>query len=349
MDENKITDQDSIKEGDYVIENIPIHTMAKDIQTIENPSIKKTLYPEKDDQAKLTPELNNKQKSSPFLNPSEKVIFSDETRPKSNPDYSQINKVIQPKINSISETNSSSASRSLFVVIILLIIIFIGAGTYYFITTQDTALVNPNLEEDLAKPNAVVESATPASSISSEKPNYLVIDVATANPTAIKKALEKNAQAVLASGLQVPIEFIVVDAQNSPISFSDFAAMSNLAFAEKIMAQLEKNFSLFFFNDRGNIGLGLNLKTLDPLLLKNQLSQEEPLLHSQLPPLFLYPQFTPPTTPFQNHTYKNHTIRYQNLISAQKLSIDYAFQEKSLIIATTQLTMEALLDRLSPR
>lgn len=341
--DDKAIHQDLSQEDDYAIENIPVHTMEKDIRTIENPALEKTFYPESSEATLPPQELSTKQKSSPFLNPSENSPITSGNRPKSNPDYAQVNKAIQPKINSISQTNASSSS-SLILAIMVIITLLIGAGSYYFITAQKTANQEQEPVDSTPENKEEVEKVTV---ISATKVNYIVIDIASIDPNIIKKALEKNAQEVMASGAQIPVEFIILDSQNNPIGFSDFAKMAGLTLSEKITSLLEKDFSLFFFNDTNNIGFALNLKTTDPVLLKSQLAQEETFLYQELDILLPYSKFTPPSSPFQSTTYKNHEIRYINLISPQNLSIDYTLQETRLIIATTKLTMESLLDKFS--
>ncbi len=346
IDENNVGHQDLSQEKDYPIENIPIHTMAKDLQEMENPVIKGVPYPEKPVAKINLSELTASQKSSPFLNPTEKTPFADEPKIKSNPDYSQVNKAIQPKLNSIPTPTSSTSSNFIPVVIILLITIFVGAGTYYFITTRKTTPEEISANPGDNKPSEDKPSAT-TTTISADKPNYLSLNTATVDAGMVKKALEKSAQDVIDSGLKTPIEFSVVDQSNNPIEFVDFAKMANITLSAKTMTLLEKDFSLFFFNDNGNAGLALHLKTTDPSLLKNQLSQEESSLHAALATLLPYTEATPPTTPFQTNQYKGNAVRYQNLISPQKLSIDYALQGNNFLLGTTKMTVETLLDKLS--
>lgn len=357
VDKNSPSYQDLSQEKNYTIEDVPIHTMEKDIQEIENPTMKNVFYPEKPAYKTPSPELNDRQKSSPFLNQTEKPLIANEARAKSNPDYSQINKAIQPKLDAAPQIKYSSGSKTFLIATILLIMISIGAGAYYFITTRQTASKNTTADPTAPRTNtsgnpAVAEKKTTGSesnsSINASNPNRIPIDIAIIDAASLKKALEKSAQDVVRSGLKTPIEFILTDKQNSPISFSDFARMSNMTLSEKTLSYLEKDFSLFFFNDSGNPGLGLNLRASDPSMLKGQLSQEESMLAKELAPILPYSEFTVPDSPFQDARYKSYDIRYQNLISPQKLSIDYVIQNKTLLFGTTKATVEAILDKLNP-
>jgi hypothetical protein len=316
--------------------------MEKDIQEIENPSMKKVLYPESSPINKPLPELSERQKSSPFLNSPEKSNFLDENRPKSNQDYAQINKIIQPKLDSKIKMSGSSDSNKIFLLLSFLIIIFFSVGTYYFIATRKTATNNSS--DPIGKNDK--KMVDDQSMINTNNPNYLTIDISDTDPILVKKALEKNIQNITRAGLKTPIEFIAVDMQNNPIAFSDFARISNITLSPEMLSFIEKSFSLFLFDDKGNPGIGLVLGVTDPLLAKNQISQEEPLLHKEFESIFPYSDFPIPTTEFRSAQYKNHAIRYQNLISPQKLSIDYAFQGDRLIFATTQQTIEAIIDKL---
>ncbi|EKE11538.1 MAG: hypothetical protein ACD_15C00064G0012 [uncultured bacterium] len=346
VDENQENNNNLSQEKDYKIEDIIIHTMEKDIQEIENPSMKKTLYPEKSSPENPSLQLNEKQKSSPFLTPPEKSNLSDESRPKSKQDYAQINKIIQPKIDSNIKMSESSGSKKILLLLSFLIIIFVGIGTYYFITTrkspENKIQSSPSL--NIAQENPLEEKDT-ALTISAESPNYLVIDIASIDPVSLKKTLESKIQNIVTAKLKTPIEFTVVDKENNPISFSDFAKMADITLSAEILSSLEKKFSLFLFDDNGNFGVGLVLNTTDPLLANNQISQEETSLYKELASILPYSDFAIPTSPFESTQYKNHTIRYQNLISAQKLSIDYAFQGNKLIITTTKFTIESILDK----
>jgi hypothetical protein len=357
VDKNSPSYQDLSQEKNYTIEDVPIHTMEKDLQEIENPTMKNVFYPEKPAYKTPSPELNDRQKSSPFLSQAEKPMIANEPRAKSNPDYSQINKAIQPKLDAVPQIKYSSGSKTFLIVIILLIMISIGAGAYYFIVTRQTApkstATNPTTPEPNTSNNAAgTEKKTARSDslppINASNPNRLPIDIAAVDAASLKKALDKSAQDVVRSGLKTPIEFILTDKQNNPINFSDFARMANITLSEKTLSFLEKDFSLFFFNDNGNPGLGLNLKISDSSGLKNQLFQEESLLAKELAPILPQSEFTVPDSPFQDAKYKSYDIRYQNLISPQKLSIDYVVQGKSLIFSTTKATVETILDKLNP-
>ena len=80
--------------------------------------------------------------------------------------------------------------------------------------------------------------------------------------------------------------------------------------------------------------------------MKNLLLAEEVNLPDQLSPLFFTTGYQK-NKPFNTNTYKTLEIRFSNIISPEKLSIDYAILENKLLIGTTKATIRALIDKLA--
>jgi hypothetical protein len=148
--------------------------------------------------------------------------------------------------------------------------------------------------------------------------------------------------------LTAPVEFIVTDQQNNPLTFTDFATSFGLKFSSLVMSSLADNFSLYIYNDQGNIRLGLAVDSKNDVSTKARMFNEEPNLVSEISPLFLDTSFTAPkTVSFNSSNYANTQIYYLNLATMQNqpLSIDYTIFNKKLIIGTSKMTLRSILDK----
>lgn len=333
---------------DFKIEDIPINTMAKDLQEIERPTAKIPVQPSP---MRITPiqNLTDKQKSSPFLNSAPKL----ESTPKPTPPPIEKNPLI-------SKDAPSATKGTTFIIIgVILLIAISGIGIYYYPTIrQSVAPTNTTpapestveiatTEQETGASESTPEPSAPVAPIfSTENPNRLQIDLATADAKSIKETLNKNAADIKDSGLTAPVEFIVTDLQNNPISFANFAAMSGIKLPKNVLALLENDFSIYIYNNNSIISIGLIIGSSQKIALQNALLKTEATIGNDLEPLILHSNYKLITTPFGKNTYKDYAIRYQNIISPQELSIDYAVDAKHLLIGTTKATIEVLIDKL---
>jgi hypothetical protein len=114
------------------------------------------------------------------------------------------------------------------------------------------------------------------------------------------------------------------------------------------MSSLADNFSLYIYNDQGNIRLGLAVDSKNDVSTKARMFNEEPNLVSEISPLFLDTSFTAPkAVSFNSSNYANTQIYYLNLATMQNqpLSIDYTIFNKKLIIGTSKMTLRSILDK----
>lgn len=336
--------KDAVQKEALPVEEIPIHTMAKDLKSPVVSASELSAFQERTTAIISNRNMTEKQQSSPFLNP----VEAPATPQKQFSDSNSTTPTLKRGAPVISIQEDPKKGIVFTILILLLIIVVAGAGTYYFILTRKTEA--PASSEELIETSEIIKDEDLESGIkedfSETMPNYLVIDATTLDQTSFKEILREKSEAIISAGATAPIEFILVDQENAPISFADFAKISGIGFSESIMGSLDKNFSLFIINDASNPGIALAIKTLATSNLKNNLLNEEQLLSTQLGPILLS-EFEPSTVPFNNHSYKGQSIRYQNLISPQKLSVDYAITETMLVFATTKLTIESVLDTLS--
>lgn len=333
------------QKNDSTAEEAHIRTMAEDLKDPDGSLAKASISQENYIKKNISQNLTEKQKSSPFLSTPGTPEFS-QKQPMEN---FQKNPVLKTnEAPNIHIDGNSSKGTVLAIIIAFFIILIAGIGTYYFITTRETEVTE--ISEDPIETSEIIKDEELETGIkedfSETMPNYLTIDTATVDQASFKELLSKKAETIMSTGASAPIEFIVTDGQNNPISFSDFAEMTTIGLSKDLMENLNKNFSLFIFNDSSAPGIAIAIETLDTAKIKTNLLRDEPMLSSQLGAILLS-EYEPSVAPFGDHKYKEQAIRYQNLISPQKLAIDYAITETQLIFATTKVTMESIIDRLS--
>jgi len=345
-----VPSKDAIQNNPARIENAPIHTMAQDLQGPAVSAVESISPQEKTKERIISQNMSEKQQGSPFLNSPGTPDFSQKKPSTDAPKNPTLKTSEAPQI-SIKE--DSTKGTIIAIIIAFFIVIIAGFGTYYFMLTRKTDM--PDLAEELPSDpplevSEVIKDEDPVPAIkedfSSINPNYVTIDEDIISQTPLKEILLQKSGEIISSGATTPIEFVITDKQNNPVAFSDFAKISGINLSTKILESLDKEFSLFILNDSSAPGIALAIKTINPTALKNTILKEEAMLSTELGPILL-PEYEPSTNPFGNHTYKGQAVRYQNLISSQKLAVDYALTEKQLIFATTKLTIESVLDKLS--
>jgi len=339
----QIQQQDLNQEKDLKSNDIVVHTMAKDIQRIEHPESAKKPTLETDKDLFTNRHLTEKQKNSPFIKTaSPSMPTSDLKKGSSAQPAPQLStpKSAPKKIEAPKQIIKKGHQSSLIAFIVLLVIIlFASAGIGYFYMTrqQDT---------DIAE-TMPAEIFTPTESeFSSENPNYLPVDIENIDKEQLKQIIKNSSEAVAEAEVIIPIEFIITDLQNNPTTFTLFSQKMGLILPENITSKLTENFSLFIFNDAGNMRLGVSIETLSDTNLVTGLLMEEPSLAKNLESLLLSSEdYEISIIDFSEAIYKDILIRYQNIISPEELSIDYALINNQLVIGTTKATMHALIDK----
>ncbi|MFA7208649.1 MAG: hypothetical protein WC120_00030 [Parcubacteria group bacterium] len=348
QDAVNIQHQNFSQDKDLKIEDVPIHTMAQDIYAIEHPNEKKEVTQESPAKAVAVQNLTEKQKTSPFLNPATK------TAPEK--DLPQPEAEATPELfksDSQENTDTTSKNGTLAILSSILILVIVGAGVYYFLSTQKKNIepAAVALPEPAAPEPAVEQTPAPAPEPAPEfsltNPNYLPVDIENADSSALKNILGGYAQKVQDSGISTSVEFLIVDQKNNPVAFDVFAKKIGLDLSPTIMRNIGGNFSLFFYNDRSDMRLGLSIDSKNDALLKTGLAKEEKLLAQELQPLIIPTgyKFNPVT--FGSGDYNGVAIRYLNASGIANLSVDYAISGKQLIIGTSKMTARAILDHTS--
>jgi hypothetical protein len=363
------------------IENTPIHTMQddKDILEGKKPQIESISFADAHNSSEFKNDSNTISQpdgnaanmagnSSPFLNGASSS--SQKTAPGENKVSPKMTKntYTEPKKYtgdalggslSIQTKKSSVFGKTLFITAIILVVAAFAFGGYYFWNTRVSNNQASITEESEVASNQALPSETASeivteppteitpSQFSQSNPNYLPIDIGTATADSISKLFIEKASEVKDSGSITPVEFIVTDTNNDPVSFSAFNYISGMKLPVNILTSLGDKFSLYFFNDNGNMRMGMATEMKDKDKVTSGMQNEESSLVADLSPLFMGMAIKDTDKIFKNSTYNNFSIRYNNLDDQNLTSLDYNITDKYLVIGTSKQTLRSMLDKIS--
>lgn len=220
------------------------------------------------------------------------------------------------------------------------------AGGYYFWTTRiTTPSPMPDVQPDIIPEPIVIEKEP--EKFSADNPNYLSIDTEKDTVETTRQLILNTALEIKELKIDVPIEFIVVDKNNNPISLPIFAILNGLKFSP-VLDNLEDDFSLFIYSGAGNPRVGLAVNFKDKTKTASAMSAKEKTLVSDVSFLFLGETFQKTKEVFSANNSKSFPIRYINIDANAEgsLSVDYSLTDKQLIIATSKNAMWAILDKI---
>ena len=337
----------SLPDEEFSLENVPVHSMKKDLEMISNPALMHQYSSPPPISSNFNPASSPK--ISPFLERT--TLASPISRPEKVPPS-----LVDEQPSALEETGSSKKFdlKKVFVFsTIFLSLIALGVGSYYFwlvrgksseVVTEEPEIASllPAPVEEPSLPAAIVEPVV----IPPEKPKENIITLSLENSTrlALKESLASQVKALADLPLITPVEIKVQDAKNNPIALQVFAEKTGITFIKDVSAYLGENFRLFVFSDGQQLGLGLVLESKNDTSLIKELLKKEPLLVENLDVLFLEKFTKPVKVSFNSSVYKDFSVRYFNIISQEKLSIDYTAAKNKLLIGTTRKTLAALGD-----
>lgn len=267
--------------------------------------------------------------------------------------------------NSFEQENGGGWSvwgYTLFFIIILLL----GAGGYYLWSSKSEGLsdsfagigklISLNKEDDASNStNSESDSVDTINDLSdnknefSDKANFMVLGDEDSNFEGIGRTIaNKFAEMEKYKGRQ--LEFLVVDKNNKPIIFNDFADKFKITLSSEITGSLASdNFSLFLYQDKNikRIGLVMAIKNKDSL--KTALTKNEKRLIKDFNSLFLYekPDTELISKDFSQSEYNGNFIRYANLNKSLNLSLDYSISGEYLVVATSKDSGRLIVDKIA--
>jgi len=248
----------------------------------------------------------------------------------------------------IPEKSEFGFKKALTLALVIVIMFLLGGGTYYFIISRQTPIqeTQETTQGTQETQPAPPENIKPQPEFSIDKPNYLSIDAENVTELSFRESLKGYAEKIRILGIQTPIEFLITDQNNNnPIPFSNFSQKIGMAFSANINTSLSENFSLFLYNDNGNISSGIVIDSIDENQLAADFKIEEPKLFPEIKPIFLVSEVSDSTKQFANgESYKELKVRFKNIISPTELSIDWAVINAKLYIGTTKQTIRSIYD-----
>ena len=257
-------------------------------------------------------------------------------------------------------SKKSSWRKVFFVLAAMLLSGIFALGGYYFWTTRNldkqASVTTENTENPVSETPAAEtpseEANKPAEEIAQDKfseanPNYFPIDVGTVNANNIIALLTAKATEVKEFKAATPIEFLMTDTNNDPVFFSAFNYISGMGMPMELLTNLGDNFSLFLYNDNGNMRMGVAVELKDKEKIISQMKSNESSLVKDLTPMFLGNPVNGTGKSFKGSAYNAAAIRYLNLDEQNSISVDYTITDKYLVIGTSKQTIRAILDKLS--
>lgn len=321
---------------DQKTENIVIHTMKKDLQNINNPQYFNApdnidfSEPTKPPLSPATPD--SKQRTSPFL--SQNVRQETGLAPAISSENRQKNISPAPMPHT-----PSSWGKLILITCIIFLLFAAGAGGYYFWMNKKSIVVK-------TPESTVVVPQKPTLSL--DKPNYLNIDTST-EKIDLASVIDKYIKEVDEERPTTPVEFMVVDNQNNPVTLNAFLTKCDISLAPDITSNLKDNFSLFIYLDEGqpHVGLAIDSNDLIGTGLKEALANNEPGIVSMMKPIYLSGSSISNDDTFNTSYYGGAEIRFKNIDSVSGLSLDYTIFRDKLTIGTSKMTLRSIIDYLT--
>jgi hypothetical protein len=223
----------------------------------------------------------------------------------------------------------------------------VAGVVYWYMTQSKEEMATPEIvpaPETTIRVTTTEPEPTPVLPFSLTGPNYLSLDTETVTPATFQALLGEKKQLILNAGIVKPVEFLLTDKNNNPVAFSRVAFLMNIDLSQPFLAALAESFSLYLYNDQGQVrqGLALSFGTVDgPTLFAKEREGSFPYAFRS----FLYEGLTVPRdVTFRSGVYKEQAVRFVNIDEASQASFDYALRGTTWMIGTSKETLRALLD-----
>lgn len=348
-------DIESMKRGG----NTPAFPQEKQLATLSNspfrPSSKQPVNPFSEEGEKLfQKEASSTEEMTD--NPFGVISTSKKNMPGKFPSQPITKKGLAPTILGgellISQSQRRKNVFSIGIFVVAIILMISGGAYYYFFMRGEKGGETAPLEEMVpVVPEAVVipQKELP---YALDKPNYLSMSVETVSPLDIKNVLSSASSRIKDASISQPIEFLVTDQNNNPLAFSRFAFLLKLDINPDLLALVDETFSLYAYNDAGNMRLGLDLTLKDASAVISVLSKIEGTLPYAFQALLLEPGITvPKSVVFKSNVYnpsglpgKDFAVRYANIDTVQNISLDYVVAGNHWYLGLSKNTLRAILD-----
>ena len=158
--------------------------------------------------------------------------------------------------------------KFILILLVFFIISLIIFGLYYFWTLNrmdDSSTTTPSTEQNTKSSSAEnpITITSVSEKYSSINPNYLSIDINEASQQEISDEIKNVFFELKETTTATPIEFIITDKNNTPIAFPIFAIASKILLPTEVINLTDEQFSLYAYNDNGEIRTGLSIELPD--------------------------------------------------------------------------------------
>lgn len=244
-------------------------------------------------------------------------------------------------------TRGNLISAGVFIIILALVI---GGAWYYLNTRSVDAVPTENPGPDAASGTTPPPVSAPANTnISLNQANHLKIDVESVTPEDLRKLLEAQGQIMATANINEPVEYLVTDLDDNPISFSRFAFLAGASEPSDLVDVSDEGFSLYLVRTNGLLRIGLSVQLngkADSSFPKNPEAVFASLKD------FLYPADIqsrfPEKKEFKTSDYRNHQITYVNLDATTLSSFDFTSDQNShtFTVSNSKDGLRAIIDKI---
>lgn len=200
-----------------------------------------------------------------------------------------------------------------------------------------------SMESVIPEPTGEIVMSEPP--YASETANYLLIDTETVTPASFAQMLKQSGERIVAAHMSQPVEFLLTDKNNNPIAFSRFAYLMKIDLKAELLTALGEPFSLFIYNDQGNIRLGLKLSFSDSVTAKKLINQNEKTLPFLFQALLFDGIVVSRDAVFRSGVYNAEVVRFVNIDVAENLSLDFVVRDDGMFIGTSRETLRMVLNK----
>ncbi len=348
----------SFPQKDFPLENLSVHSMKQDLEILKNPekansqentnSLSSSGFSFSEPPASFP--NDSQEEPSPFLSASHQNENALEPPSYQEKASQEEGSELPFEETSTSQPDQSGARKFLIFLVIFLSLVALGVGSYYYwLVKRGSTEVATETEEAESIPS---QSEGPFISENSQKTtepeklqeNIITLDIENFSKLQLKESLKSQVNNLSKSQTEKVSEFKLKDLKGNLIPLGVLAEKFQIKFVKNSQAYFADSYSFFTFKEGLETGTGLVLELKDPEVLSKKMREVEPYLVVDLDFMLLETFKKPLKNSFAQSAYKNGLIRYLNLISPEKLSVDYVLLKNNLIIGTTKNTSRALYD-----
>ncbi len=309
--------------------------------------------------------LNSHKKAAPPVQlPTEKSKFSLQDQPLKKDKDIAISNTTGNVANGLEKKQKTAKNGKKIILIVVLIIILICAGlafyNFFILQSENKETIFPKKETEKPKEEKnksiipeipfivdIIKPEIPADQSFIPVEEIFSFDISFDEEFDLTTALDNYLETIK----EIPhIAFIEIKEGNEKIDLEKLSQKINIKIPEKIIDDLLKNnYALIFFNleNENRLGIVAEIDNGDLEKNKKNISQWETTMIDDLELLFLKTEIGFPfTANFQENIYKGVKIRYMNF-SEPDVTIDYAFDNDKLILATSKKSIYKIIDILS--